>query len=63
MGENLKFEFTDQGRLEYYLGVEISRVDEYILLLHQTGYIQKMLDKMSESKPTSTPLTTDSIWN
>ena len=56
MGE--KFEFTDQGRLEYYLGVEVTQVDEYTLLLHQSGYIQKMLEtfKMADSKPVSTPL-------
>ena len=62
--ENLKqqmstrFEFTDQGRIEYYLGVEFKQEDDKTLLLHQHGYIKKILEtfNMTECKPVSTPL-------
>ncbi len=40
---NERFILTDQGRLKYYLGVEISRLDENTLLLHQTADIKKIL--------------------
>ncbi len=33
-----KFVLTDQGELEYYLGVEVSKINESTLFLHQTGY-------------------------
>ncbi len=52
---------TDQGELEYYLGVEVSKVDESTLLLHQTGYAKRILErlKMSECKEVKTPLPRD----
>ena len=40
-----KFVLTDQGELEYYLGVEVSKIDESTLLLHQTGYAKKILER------------------
>ena len=40
-----KFVLTDQGELEYYLGVEVSKIDENTLLLHQTGYAKKILER------------------
>ena len=53
-----RFEFTDQGKLEYYFGVEVTQEDDYTLLLHQQGYIKKVLEtfKMSECNSVSTPL-------
>ena len=53
-----KFVSTDQGELEYYLGVEVSTVDENTLLLHQTGYAKKMF-QMTECKEVKTPLPRD----
>ena len=52
---------TDQGRLEYYLGVEISKLDENTLLLHQTAYVKKILNNfnMSECNSVKTPLPRD----
>ena len=56
-----KFVLTDQGELEYYLGVEVSKINESTLLLHQTGYAKKILErfKMSECKEVKTPLPRD----
>jgi hypothetical protein len=53
-----KFILTDQGELGYYLGVEVSKVDENTLLLHQTGYAKKILErfKMTKCKEVNTPL-------
>jgi hypothetical protein len=53
-----RFEFTDQGRIEYNLGVEFKHEDDKTLLLHQHGYIKKILEtfNMTECKPVSTPL-------
>ena len=53
-----RFELTDQGKLEYYLGVEVTQEDNYTLLLHQQGYIKKVLEtfKMCECKSVSTQL-------
>ena len=50
-----------QGELEYYLGVEVSRIDENTLLLHQTGYAKKILErfKMTECNEVKTPLPED----
>ncbi len=52
---------TDQGELEYYLGVEVSRIDENTMLLHQAGYAKKVLErfKMTDCKATKTPLPRD----
>jgi hypothetical protein len=46
---NERFILTDQGLLEYCLGVEISRVDENTLLLHQTAYVKKFLNNFNMS--------------
>jgi hypothetical protein len=56
-----KFVLTDQGELEYYLGVEVSKINESTLLLHQTGYAKKILErfKMTECKEVKTPLPRD----
>jgi hypothetical protein len=53
-----KFATVDQGQLEYYLGVEISRPDDNTLFLHQTAYAKKILEtfKMSDCKQLKTPL-------
>jgi hypothetical protein len=58
---NERFILTDQGQLEYYLGVEISRLDENTLLLHQTAYAKKILNtfNMSDCNPVKTPLPRD----
>ena len=40
---NKRFLLSDQGELEYYLGVEVSKIDENTLLLHQTAYPKKVL--------------------
>ena len=53
-----KFAMVDQGQLQYYLGVEISRPDENTLFLHQTAYAKRVLENfnMSDCKPIKTPL-------
>ena len=55
---NKRFILTDQGELEYYLGVKVSQIDQNTLLLHQTGYAKKVLErfKMTDCKPVKTPL-------
>ena len=57
-----KFVLTDQGELEYYLGVEVSKIDENTLLLHQMGYDKKILErfKMTNCKEVKNPLQRDS---
>ena len=30
-----RFEYSNQGEVEYYLGVEFTQVDQHTLLLHQ----------------------------
>jgi hypothetical protein len=52
---------TDQGELEYYLGVEVLKLNENTLLLHQTGYEKKVLErfKMTDCKPVKTSLSRD----
>ncbi len=54
----LKFEHTNQGELDYYLGMELTLVDEHTLLIHQSSYIAKVLEtfKMQNCKSASTPL-------
>ena len=47
---NEKCILTDQGPLEYYLGVEISKLDENTLLLHQTAYVKKILNNFNMSE-------------
>jgi len=58
---NERFLLSDQGQLEYYLGVEISKLDDSNLLLHQTAYAQKVLMNfyMSECNSARTPLPRD----
>ena len=58
---NERFILTDQGQLEYYLGVEISRLDDNTLMLHQTAYAKKILNNfnMSDCNPVKTPLPRD----
>ncbi len=58
---NKSFLLTDQGELEYYLGVEGSKIDQNTLLLHQTAYAKKILErcKMIGYKPVKTPLPRD----
>jgi hypothetical protein len=58
---NKRFVLSDQDHLEYYMGVEISHLDDKTLLLHQTGYAKKIISnfKMSECKPVKTPLPHD----
>ena len=53
-----RFEHTNQGELDYYLGVEITLVNEFTLSLHQSSYVESVLEtfKMQGCKPTSTPL-------
>ncbi len=58
---NKIFRLSDQGEvgeLEYYLGVEVSTIDENTLLLHQTAYPRKVLARfnMTDCKIRKTPL-------
>ncbi len=55
---NKMFILTDQGELEYCLGVEVSKIDQITLLLLQTGYAKKVLERfeMTDCKPVKTPL-------
>ena len=55
---NQSYCLIDQGHLEYYLRVEVTQSDENTLMLHQAGFINKILDSynMSECTPVSTPL-------
>ena len=41
---NQHYCLTDQGHQEYYLGVEVTQPDANTLMLHQAGYINKILD-------------------
>ena len=58
---NKRFILTDQGKLEYCLGVKISRRDENTLLLHQTANEMKILNhfKMNDCNPANTQLPRD----
>jgi hypothetical protein len=47
---NKLFLLTAQGELEYYLGVEVSKIDQYILLLHQITYTKKILERFKMTK-------------
>ena len=44
------YRLTDQGNLEYYLGVEATQPVANTLMLHQAGYINKILDSFDMSK-------------
>jgi len=56
-----RFALTDEGRLEYYLGVEVDYKDANTLVLHQKGYIKKILARfgMENCNPKTTPLDID----
>ena len=47
---NQHYCLTDQGHLECYLGVEATQPDANTLILHQTGYINKILDSFHMSE-------------
>ena len=54
-----KFEMTDLGECNFYLGMHIARDSEKGLLhLHQASYIQQLLDRygLREIKPVLTPM-------
>ena len=56
-----RFEYKIQGELgevEYYVGVEFTQVDQHTLLLHQSPYVNSVLEtfKMQDCKPVSTLL-------
>ncbi len=55
---NKRFNLSDQRELEYYSGVKVSKIDQNTLLLHQTGYATKVLErfKTTDCKPVKTPL-------
>ena len=57
---NERDHLTDQGHLEYYLGVEAAQPDANTLMLHQAGYTNKILDSfhMRECTPVSLYLST-----
>ena len=38
-----RFALTDEGRLEYYLGMEVEYRDSNTLVLHLRGYMKKIL--------------------
>ena len=52
------FEYTYQGEVVYYLGVEFTQVGQHNLLLHQLSHIESVLEifKLKECKPVFTPL-------
>ena len=58
---NKRFILTDQGQLQYYLGVEVTVVDSNTLKLHQSGYIRKIIETfgMTEHSSRKTPLPHD----
>lgn len=52
-----KFEMSDLGKLSYYLGIEVSREGDHIVL-KQTAYAQKLLEKagMVDCNPVKYPM-------
>ena len=58
------YEMKDLGELNYYLGMKITRSEEYIKL-DQSGYVRKILEKYShllrgkEGKTVNTPMERD----
>ncbi len=56
-----RFALTDEGKLEYYLGTEVEYKDANTLVLHQKGYIKKILARfgMENCNPKTTPLDVD----
>jgi hypothetical protein len=58
---HIKFEIPLLGELNFFLGLQISQLDEFIFI-SQTKYIKEMLNKfkMEDYKPVSTPMVTAS---
>ena len=56
-----RFALPDEGKLEYYLGGELEYKDQNTLVLHQRGYIKKLLERfgMVDCNPKATPLDVD----
>ena len=57
-----KFEMTDLGELNWYLGMKVTRNPKSgTIYLDQSQYIQKVLEKfsMTEAKPANTPMSSD----
>jgi hypothetical protein len=57
-----KFEMTDLGELNWYLGMKVTRNPKSgTINLDQSQYIQKVLEKfsMTEAKPANTPMSSD----
>ena len=56
-----RFALTNEGKLEYYLGGELEYKDQNTLVLHQRGYIKKLLEHfgMVDCNPKATPLDMD----
>ena len=58
------YEMKDLGELNYYLGMKITRSEEYIKL-DQSGYVREILEKYSdllrgkEGKTVNTPMERD----
>ena len=42
---NEKIALTDEGNLDYYLGVKFEYPDDMNLAMHQRGYAEKLLEK------------------
>ena len=51
-----KFKMKDQGKIEYFLGIEFTNEDN-IIYMHQKQYLQRLLEKfgMKDCKPKYTP--------
>jgi hypothetical protein len=62
---NKRFVLSDQDHFEYYLGVEISHLDDKTLLIHRTAYATKIIInfEMSECKPVKMPLPRDCTFS
>ena len=56
-----KVALTDEGKLEYYLGGELEYKAQNTLVLHQQGYIKKLLEcfGMVDCNPKATQLDVD----
>ena len=56
-----KVALTDEGKLEYYLGGELEYKDQNTIVLHQQGYIKKLLEyfEMVDCNPKATQLDVD----
>ena len=56
-----RFALTDEGKPEYYFGGELEYKDQNTLVLHQRGYIKKLLERfgMVDCNPKATSLDVD----